>query len=271
MNCCQKKLSLLQEDLKQMGKVLIAFSGGVDSTFMLYWAHQVLGENAVPVTIKSSLFPKREFQWTKDFCIGLGLDQLVIDLDELENPDFYNNPPDRCYICKKIIFGQILHLAGTLGLEHVADGTNLDDLDDYRPGMKALKEMSIQSPLLKAGLTKDDIRFLSKEAGLPTWNLPSFACLSSRIPYGEKITREKLQMIEKAEEYLINLGFKQVRVRHHGDIARIEVTPGERVKFIAPELMDQVYEFFKNVGFLYPVLDLRGYRSGSINEKILGK
>ncbi len=271
MQSHEEKLSFLREDLAKMGKVLIAFSGGVDSTFLLYVAHEVLGENALPVTIKSSLFPAREFGWTVDFCRKLGLSQQVIISNELDNPEFYKNSPERCYICKKAILGEIFSLARNLGIEYVADGTNLDDLDDYRPGMRALKEMGIHSPLLKAGLTKENIRFLSKEASLPTWNLPSFACLSSRIPYGQKITREKLQMIEKAEQYLMDLGFEQVRVRHHGDIARVEVTPEERVKFFDPGFMDQVYDFFKSIGFLYAVLDLRGYRSGSMNEKILSK
>lgn len=271
MQAHEEKLSLLRDDLAKMEKVLIAFSGGVDSTFLLYVAHEVLGKNALPVTIKSSLFPDREFRWTEDFCRKLGLGQQVIISKELNNPEFNKNSPDRCYICKKSIFGEIFNLARDLGIKHVADGTNFDDIDDYRPGMRALKEMGIYSPLLKAGLTKENIRFLSKEANLPTWNWPSFACLSSRIPYGEKITREKLQMIEKAEQYLMDLGFKQVRVRHHGDIARIEVIPEERAKFCTPGFMDEVYGFFKSIGFLYAVLDLRGYRSGSMNEKLLSK
>lgn len=264
-----EKLNVLKQDLLKMEKVIIAFSGGVDSTFLVQVAYEVLGDNAIPVTINSPTYPEREFHTALSFSKRLGLDQHVIDYSELDNPEFCQNTPERCYICKNELFGRIKVLAQKLGVEHIVDGSNLDDTDDYRPGMQALKELGIKSPLLEAGLTKEDIRLLSKEYALPTWDKPSFACLSSRIPYGQEITKDKLIMIDTAEQYLLKLGFKQVRVRHHGEIARIEVAPAERQRFTDVSFMDKVADELKNVGFTYVVLDLKGYRSGSMNETLV--
>ncbi|KUO65902.1 MAG: adenine nucleotide alpha hydrolase [Gracilibacter sp. BRH_c7a] len=263
-----KKLDVLKHNLSRMEKVIIAFSGGVDSTFLLHVAYNVLGDNAIPVTVNSTIYPVRELNISVDFCRRIRLPQHIINFSELDNPKFCQNPPERCYICKKELFGRIKSLATQLDVQHIVDGSNLDDIDDYRPGMQALNELGIKSPLIDASLTKEDIRELSQEFGLPTWDKPSFACLVSRIPYGQEITKEKLSMIDKAEQYLLNLGFKQVRVRHHGEIARIEVAPEERCRFTDVAFMDKVADELKLLGFTYVVLDLRGYRSGSMNETL---
>ena len=262
------KLDALKQDLSKMEKVIIAFSGGVDSTFLLRVASEILGDKAIPVTIDSPTYPQREFVQTVEFCKELGLKQHVIKCSELDSPEFCENPPERCYICKKELFGRIRALAQELNVKHIVDGSNLDDTNDYRPGIKALNELGIKSPLMDAGLTKEDIRQLSKEYGLRTWDKPSFACLSSRIPYGQEITEEKLKMIDTAEQYLLDLGFKQVRVRHHGEMARIEVSPDERSRFGDVGFMDEVADKLKGLGFTYVVLDLKGYRSGSMNETL---
>jgi uncharacterized protein len=186
----------------------------------------------------------------------------------LDRDYFINNPVDRCYYCKKNIFSKIIEIAKKSNIEFIADGSNIDDMGDYRPGMKAVKELGVVSPLKEAGMGKDDIRLLSRELGLPTWDKPSYACLASRIPYGEKIDREKLEMVDKAEQYLISLGFRQLRVRHHGNMARIEVLSNERDRFFDTGLMDKVYEELKKIGFKYVALDLKGYRTGSMNEAI---
>ncbi|RNC29148.1 MAG: tRNA(Ile)-lysidine synthase [Candidatus Dichloromethanomonas elyunquensis] len=263
------KRDLLKQDLQQMEKILIAFSGGVDSTFLLKIAHDVLGQNAVAVTVRSSAFPDRELKEARRFCTEQGIKHLVTDSEELDDPEFAKNPANRCYLCKKQLFGKLKEVAEELCAGDLAEGSNMDDLRDYRPGRQALTELGIQSPLLKAGLTKAEIRILSKELGLPTWDKPSFACLSSRIPYGEEITKDKLKMVEQAEQYLLDLGFRQVRVRHHGDIARIEVSPEEHLRFLEHKIAEEIYEAFGRIGFIYTALDLKGYRSGSMNEKIL--
>lgn len=264
----EEKLELLKENMKRMGRLAVAFSGGVDSTFLLKVAHDVLGASVLAVTARSVTFPDREFREAADFVRELGIKHHVLVFDELEVPGFSDNPPDRCYLCKKELFSKIKAFAREQGIDHIADGSNLDDLDDYRPGMKALKELGVISPLKEAGLRKEEIRILSKEMGLPTWNKPGFACLSSRFPYGEKITEEKLDMVNQGEEFLISLGFDLVRVRCHGKIARIEVAVEARSKFFDTALMDRIYLRFKEIGFTYVCLDLKGYRTGSMNETI---
>ena len=266
-----EKHEKLKKIIKDCGRLAVAFSGGVDSTFLLYTAKEVLGDDAVAITAVSCLFPARESSEAKEFCREHGIKQLFPETDPLSIEGFDDNPPDRCYICKRGIFGKILDAASSLGIDHVAEGSNTDDTGDYRPGMRAVKEMGILSPLKEAGLSKGDIRILSREAGLPTWNKPSFACLASRFVYGEKITEERLKMVDRAEQFLLNAGFTQFRVRIHGNLARIELLPEELGRLLAPELRDEIYNSIKNIGFDYVTLDIKGYRTGSMNEVLTQK
>ncbi len=263
-----EKLDLLKTKLKKLGSVAVAFSGGVDSTFLLRVAHDVLKDKVLAVTARSSTYPEREYREAVEYVEMLGVKQLVIISEELDIDGFSANPVNRCYYCKKELFTKITELAKQNNIEYIADGSNVDDLGDYRPGRQATEELHVVSPLKEAGMTKEDIRALSKEMGLPTWDKPAFACLASRFPYGQNITREKLEMVDKAEQFLFDQGFKQVRVRHHGDVARIEVPASERCKFFNEELMDSVYKKFKEIGFMYTSLDLKGYRTGSMNETL---
>jgi pyridinium-3,5-biscarboxylic acid mononucleotide sulfurtransferase len=262
------KLENLKESIRRMGSLAVAYSGGVDSTFLLKVAHDVLDANVIAVTARSSTYPEREFREATDFAQKIGVRHRVIVSEELDIEGFADNPVDRCYFCKRELFTKILDVAKQHGLKYVADGSNIDDLGDYRPGMKAVMELGVVCPLKEAGMGKDDIRILSKEMNLPTWDKPAFACLSSRFPYGQKITREKLEVIDKTEQFLMDLGFRQVRVRHHGDIARIEVSAEERRKIFDTDLMDRIHEKFRQFGFSYVALDLKGYRTGSMNEVI---
>lgn len=264
----QEKLHQLKDILLNLGSVAIAFSGGTDSALLLSVACSVLGERAVAITIRSSTFPEREFIESVSLAKQIGTRQIVIDTNELEIEGFAQNPPDRCYYCKKELFSKIKHAAEDLGILNVADGSNLDDLNDYRPGMRALKELGAISPLKMAGMTKADIRSLSREMGLPTWNKPAFACLASRFPYGQPITKEKLLRVERAEQFLQNRGFTQLRVRCHGDVARIEVPAEDRARFLDDVLAKEVYDAFQSYGFAYVSLDLLGYRMGSMNETL---
>lgn len=260
------KLNMLKNNIKKLKSVAVAYSGGVDSTFLLKVAHDILGDKAIAVTAKSSTYPEREFNEAKKFAEEIGVKHIVIVSEELEIEGFSKNPTNRCYFCKKELFTKIKDVARQNNVEKILDGSNLDDIKDYRPGMEAAKELDIISPLKEAELSKKDIRELSKSMGLKTWNKPSFACLSSRVPYGSEITMSKLKMIEISEQFLLDLGFRQVRVRHHGDIARIEISPEERQRFFNLELMDKVADKLKNIGFKYVTLDLLGYRTGSMNE-----
>ena len=266
-----EKLRKLKEYLSELGSVAVAFSSGVDSTFLLRTAHEVLGDNVIAVTARSCSFPGRELKEAEEFCISEGIRHIIIESEELAIDGFKQNPKNRCYLCKKELFSKMIQTAKEEGIKFVAEGSNLDDNGDYRPGLKAIAELGIKSPLREAGLTKDDIRALSKEMGLKTWDKPSFACLASRFVYGETITEEKLAMVDKAEQLLLDLGFRQVRVRIHGDIARIEILPAEFSKLMEDAVRDKVNSTLKNLGFSYVAMDLEGYRSGSMNEAFFNK
>lgn len=267
----QQKLTRLKEMIRNLESAAVAFSGGVDSTFLLKIAHEVLGDSVIAVTAKSSTYPEREFKEAQQYASSFGVKHVVIVSEELEIDGFAKNPVNRCYYCKHELFTKVRKVAQEHGLKHVLDGSNLDDLSDYRPGMHAAQELEVVSPLKEAQLTKDDIRQLSREMDIPTWNKPAFACLSSRFPYGNEITVKKLKMVELAEQYLMDAGFTQIRVRHHDKIARIEVAKEERSKFFDLELMDRVGSYMKEIGFDYVTLDLLGYRTGSMNEVLSEK
>lgn len=262
------KLNKMVEYINNMGSLAVAFSGGVDSTFLLKVAADTLGDKVIAIIARSSVYSEREFREAEDFAGKLGVKYIVIVSDELEIDGFSENPVNRCYICKLELFKKIKELAKHHGITYVADGSNTDDTGDYRPGMKALKELEVVSPLKEAGMSKEDIRLLSKEMGLPTWNKQTFACLASRFPYGQKITAEKLDMVDRAEQFLLDLGFNQIRVRHHGDLARIEAGSGELKRFFLEDLMEPVYNELRKIGFTYVSLDMKGYRTGSMNETV---
>lgn len=262
----QQKYENLIDILKEAGSGAIAYSGGVDSTFLLKVAHEVLGERVIGVTARSSTYPEREYSEAKKYIAQFGAKHITIVSEELEIEGFSKNPTNRCYFCKSELFSKVREQANKFGLKHVFDGSNFDDIGDYRPGMQAAKELGVLSPLKQAELTKDDIRQLSKQLNIPTWDKQSFACLSSRFPYGQEITVEKLSMVDRAEQFLMDMGFKQLRVRHHGEIARIEVDPTDRVKFFDIGIMDKIGQEFQAIGFQYVTLDIMGYRTGSMNE-----
>lgn len=261
-----QKYEMLKKYLMDLGSVAVAYSSGVDSTFLLKVAHDVLKENVIAVTLKSESFPNREYEESIQFCKDNGIRQIIVETSELEIEGFKENPKNRCYICKKAIFSDVIKVAQENGIQHIVEGSNMDDMADYRPGMMAIKELGIKSPLRECELYKSEIRECSKKLNLPTFNKPSFACLASRIPYGETITEEKLKMVDKAEELLMSLGFEQFRVRVHGNLARIEVLSKDIEKIVQLETRNIINTKFKEYGFMYVSIDLQGYRTGSLNE-----
>jgi uncharacterized protein len=268
-DAASKKENLIHY-LEKLDSLLVAFSGGVDSTFLLALSHQTLMDKVVAVTESSTTYPSREREEAVKFTKDRGIEHIVFQADETSIAEFVSNAPDRCYHCKKSLSKNLLNIAKEKGISHVAYAANLDDLSDYRPGMDAAREMGIIAPLVDAHLSKEEIRFLSKEMGLPTWDKPAMACLASRIPYGEPITTKKLKMVEEAEDFLADQGFRQYRVRHHGSVARIEVASSEIKKITGPELRKNIVEKFRQIGFYHIAVDLEGYFSGSMNRVLKG-
>ena len=265
------KLTQLKAILSGMGSVLVAFSGGVDSSFLLKVASDVLGDGVVAVTAQSETYTSRERKEAEELAKRLGVVHHIITTHELENENFVSNPPERCYFCKKELFSKLLELANEYGLGYVVDGSNHDDSKDFRPGTRAAFELGIRSPLKEAHLTKEDIRALSKEMGLPTWSKPATPCLSTRFPYGTRITKEKLLKVAKAEKVLAGLGIRELRVRVHGDVARIELGREDMGILLDEENAKTVAGRFRELGFCYITLDIEGYRMGSMNERLEGR
>lgn len=269
MKIDNEKLIKLKKILKSMGKVLVAYSGGVDSTFLIKMAKDVLGrDNVLAVTAQSATYPLSELKDAKRSAKDIGVRHLIIHTNEFENNNFVLNPPDRCYYCKRELFNKLKDIAKKENINFIVDASNINDIDDYRPGTKAKKELGIRSPLQEAGFNKSDIRQFSKKISLNTWDKPAMACLASRLPYGEKIEVDTLRRIELAEDFLQRLGFRQVRVRCHGNMARIEVLPKDIKLLIKNGLRDKIIAHLKKLGFSYITLDMQGYRTGSMNEVI---
>ena len=266
MNLNEKEKKL-DDFFKAAEKIAVAFSAGVDSTFLLEKAQKILGENVLALTVRSAVVPAREIAEAVVFCKERGIEHEIVDIDETKIEGFSDNPKDRCYLCKRAIFSTLKEVAGKKGFSIVCEGTNADDTGDYRPGMRAIEELGIKSPLKDCGITKAEIRAFSKEMGLKTHDKPSSACLASRIAYGEKITKEKLSAIEKAESFLHEKGFSQVRVRVHGDLARVEILPEDFERFDGA-MRFETAKTLKALGFKYVALDMTGYETGSMNKAI---
>jgi uncharacterized protein len=264
-----QKYEKLKDILREMGEVVIAYSGGVDSTFLLKVAKDVLKDKVLGIIATSPTYPSREYEDALKIASEIGVKIKIINTKEMDNPKFIGNPVDRCYFCKTELFEKIKNIAEKENFRNFADGSNADDLGDYRPGMKALKEKNIRSPLMEAGLTKNEIRQLSKMLNLPTWDKPALACLSSRFPYGEKIELKKLRMVDEVENFLHDIGFKNIRARHFDKTVKIEVSSEEIDKFFDHSLRERIVKKVKEIGYTYVTIDLEGYRQGSMNE-VLG-
>lgn len=264
----QEKHELLKSILREYGRVAVAFSGGVDSSLLLKVAHDELGDEAVAITGKSPSVPSRELKLATSFCESEGIRHIVVDTHEFDIEGFEHNPPDRCYLCKRELIACIRKAAADEGIDVIVEGSNLDDMGDYRPGAKAVSEMKAKSPLREAGFTKADVRALAKELGLFVWDKPAFACLNTRFAYGDLITSERLVMVDRAEDALQDEGFVQVRVRLKDETARIEVPESDIARLVEPETRHRVVEALKEIGFTYVSVDLQGYRTGSMNETL---
>lgn len=252
--------------LKRMGCVMVAYSGGTDSAYLAWAAHQALGENAVAVTADSASIPESHKRDAEGFVRQFGIRHEYIETREFDNPDYVRNAPDRCFHCKDELFTRLQELGQARGVAHIVYGVNVDDLGDYRPGQSAAKKHQVNAPLVEAGLSKAEIRELSRQAGLPTWDRPASACLSSRIPYGTPVTIETVKTVETGEEQIKGLGFRQFRVRYHGELVRIEIARDEMERALTLEMSARFTEIFRGLGFKYVTLDLEGYRQGSMNE-----
>ncbi len=258
----------LVKNIKQFDALIVAFSGGVDSAFLLALAHEILKENVIAVTAESPIHPVREKKAAITFAKNIGVHHIVLQSRELSQPEFVSNKKNRCYVCKKNLFADILKIGLEIGIKHAAHGANVDDLEDFRPGFKAAHEMGIIAPMIDAGLTKNEIRLLSKEMNLCTWNKPSMACLATRIPYGTPITRKALNMVEEAENVVLSFGFMTCRVRHHGRVARIEIDPGDIERMLDERTRMAMVKKIKKIGFLHIAVDLEGYVQGSMNRSL---
>ncbi len=262
------KLEKLEDYIESLGTLAVGFSGGVDSTFLLAVAHNVLGDKVIAVTGADASVPEREVEAAEAFCKDRGIKHVICRVDPLSEEGYRHNGPDRCYFCKHGIFTEVKKIADENGISYMAEGSNMDDIGDYRPGLKAAAELSVKSPLREAGLYKQDIRLISKAMGLSTWSKPAYACLASRFVYGEEITEEKLHMIDKAEQFLIENGFFEERVRLHGKIARIEVPANDIERLASSKIREAVYKKFKELGFMFVTIDMLGYKLGSMNATL---